>query len=247
MSRYSDLLITQGATNHWSLDETIEPYMDSIGGVHLTYAENARSELAVVHTGLVVNNSGYIRSLAENTITFDGASGFSCTYIANFTNFNVNRGILSKRQNTTLGRTFTSFVFNSGTGSGLSFDLGNAGSRWTTGFYPPTGEWVHIAYTYDAATLTGSAYMNGQLIQTYVYPTAPTSTAADSTMLIGGLQSSITGAAGSLMTGSIDEVALFTRKTLTHEEILTQYATAFPITRIFDGTNWHDADKRVIS
>lgn len=224
MSRYSELVIAQGASNYWTLDETAAPYTDSVGGVHLTYSESITSELAAVRSGIAVVTAGFTRSESENSITFNAAFGFSYSFLVKFTNFNVNRGVIGKRQNTTTSRTFSAFVFNLATGSGLSLDIGNSGSRWTTGYYPPTGEWVHIAYTYDPTTTNGAA-----------------------TMLVGGLQASVDGSAGSLMSGTIDEVSLFTRKTLSAAEVRDQYATVFPITRVFDGTNWHHADKHVIS
>ena len=64
--------------------------------------------------------------------------------------------------------------------------------------------------------------------------------------MVGGLQANVNGALGNGMSGSIDEIALFPGKVLSQEEINTQYAAVFPITRVYDGTTWADADKRVI-
>ena len=118
--------------------------------------------------------------------------------------------------------------------------------RWSTGFYPPVNEWVHIAYTYDPSTVTGRAYFNGKLLQTHDYSSPPNSTQLDANMMIGALQATAGGSASSPMSGSVDEVVIFTQKTLSLSEIQAQYATSLPITRVFDGTNWQDADKRVI-
>ena len=164
-----------------------------------------------------------------------------------FTAYSSNKGVMSKRGSTTVNRSFSSFVFNMATGTGLSFDIGSNQVRWTTGYYPPVNEWVHVAYTYNPATNTALAYINGKLLATNAYSIAPASTAGDSHFVIGGLQSGTGGSTTNLMAGGINSMTFFTRKVLSPEEISAQYNTAFPITRIFDGTTWHDADTRVIS
>jgi len=49
-----------------------------------------------------------------------------------------------------------------------------------------------------------------------------------------------------LFPGLLDEVAVWNNKTLSPSEILAQYSTAFPIIRVFNGTSWQDADRKIL-
>lgn len=249
MSRYSDLIISQGATNYWQLEETTTPYIDVIGGVDLGYSTGASDTLAVVENGVDFNASGFARTSAiDGTIVFNNTQGFSYSFMAYLRNYDSNRGFLSKRNATSINRSFAAFVFNSTAGTGLCFDIGNNQVRWSTGHYPPLNEWVHIAFTYDPSTLTSRAYVNGALIASVTYVTqTPQSTQGTANFMIGAMQSGTGGTASNFLNGGMDEVAFFTNKTLSAAEIRAQYDTAFPIMRV-KNTNgeWHDADRRVL-
>lgn len=248
MSRYSDLIIQQGATNYWPLSEPSGAFMDSIGGVTLgTVSSTITRELAVVGNGATFDGASVARtSGANNTINYNQSLGFSYSYIAKFRSFVGNNSVICKRVAASTNGSFASFVFNAGNGTGITFDLGDNQRRWAINYYPPLNEWTHIAFTYEPATLTGSAYINGVLHSTNVYNTAPLSTTTDTNVLIGALQSSAGGSANNNLDGSVNAVAIFSQKTLSAAEVAAQYNTAFPITRVFDGTNWHDADRRIL-
>ncbi len=248
MSNYSSLIITQGATHYWSLDEPSAPYVDAIGGVNLSHSENMTSELGAVNAGAVFSGTGLIRSLnQDSSVAFDSFQGFSYSYLALFTSYSINRGVISKRQSGTAGRSFSSFVFNQSAGTGLSFDIGNGQMRWSTNYYPPVKEWVHIAYSYDPATLGARAYVNGELIASHTYSSRPSSSQTTAHIMIGALQADVSGSAGSYMGGMVDEMAFFINKTLTAQEVRAQAAAVLPVMRIYTGSNWVYADKRVIS
>ena len=247
MSNYSALILAQGATQYWSLDEPSIPYIDAVSGMQLDHSENATSEPGAVHSGVSFPGTSLVRGLTlDSTVAFNVLQGFSYSYLVQFANYSVNRGVISKRRTGTVARTFSSFVFNQGTTSGLTFDIGHNQIRWSTGYYPPAKEWVHIAYTYDPTTVTGRAYVNGQLIGSNTYDTPPTDTQTSAHIMIGALQGDVAGGASSYMSGMIDEIALFTTKTLSPEEIRAQYAIALPVMRIYDGSQWLHADKKVI-
>lgn len=249
MSRYSDLVAEQGATNYWSFNETSGAFFDSIGGVTLgTVSSTVARELAVVGNSATFDGVSVARtSAADSTIKYVQTLGFSYSYIARFRSYTTNNGIVCKRVAASTNTTFASLMFNAGAGTGLAFDIGDNQRRWTIGYYPPLNEWVHVTYTYEPSTLTGAAYINGVLHSTTNYTDAPLSSTVNTHVMIGALQSSAGGGANNNLSGSVNALALFTQKTLSAAEVSAQYHTAFPITRVFDGTNWHDADKRVIS
>mgnify|MGYP003347569081 CR=1 FL=1 len=122
MSRYSDLVIAQGADHYWPLNETGGTYFDTIGTVHLATLTDMTSELAVVNNGAKFNGTTSLArtSAIDTTLTFLNTAGFSYSYIAKFTTYNLNKGVFSKRASTTNSRSFASFVFN------LSSEIGRA-------------------------------------------------------------------------------------------------------------------------
>lgn len=241
MSRYSDLINAQGATHHWPLEETTGPYNDRIGTVHLNSTGTAvRGELAVVNAGLNTVSGGYARTASTTEVAVSPTSPFSYSFILSM-NVNAktgNQGIIGKRLSGTADRTFMCYL--NGATKILMFDLGSNQTRWTTS-YTPTLEFQHIAFTHQPS-VGYKLYVNGQLQETTnAYSPAAASTVGELT--ISTLPASVTNT----MVGVVDEVAIFENKLLSPDEVAAQYATAFPITRVFDGTNWHDADKRVIS
>lgn len=249
MSRYSDLVVAQGADHYWSLSEATGTYFDSIGTAHLDTLIDMSTELAVVNNGAKFNGTTSLArtNALDTTLTFLNSAGFSYSYIVKFiSNYTTNRGVFSKRTSGSNNRSFASFVFNASNGTGLSFDIGNSQTRWSTNYYPPLNEWVHICYTYDPSTATGRAYVNGASIGSITYSSTPTSTTGNSQFMIGAMQSAADGSGSNFLLGSINAIAFFTRKTLSEAEVMAQYATAFPIMRVFDGTNWNDADRKVL-
>lgn len=241
MSRYSDLIDTQGVTHHWPLEETSGAYNDRIGTVHLNVAGAAqRGSLAVVNAGMNTSSGGYARATSTAQIVVNQAEPFSYSLIVAL-DVNAktgNQGLIGKRLSSTVDRTFMCWI--NGTTKALCFDLGNNQTRWTTN-YVITTEFQHIAFTYEPS-VGYKLYVNGVLqdsTSTYV----PTNANTVGEVTISTLPASTTNT----VVGVIDEVAIFENKLLSPSEVAAQYATAFPITRIFNGTNWYDADKRVIS
>jgi hypothetical protein len=250
MSRYSDLVQAQGATHHWSFDEPGAPFLDTVGTMHMDIVDGSASDVdGVVNKAVGLGGGTAIRQLGpESTVQFVNTQGFSYSAIALYNSFSVNGAIVGRRQNGTTARTFGMFVFNSGTGSGLTTDIGGNQIRWTTGFYPPIGEYCHYAYAYDPATNTGQLWINGQLLATNNYASTPNNSSGSAYVMVGGLQNSSDGSSSSNINGRIDDIAIFQNKTLTDAEVLAQYATAFPIMRVLNGDGtWTDADRRVIS
>lgn len=250
MSRYSDLIIQQGADQYWPLDESAPPYRNKVTTLHLDYAEGLYgSELAVVDNAVTFNADGCIRTSANVTgaISFDNTRGFSYSFIVKVKDYGINRGIFSRRQSTALNRVAACFIFGTATGTGLSFDIGTQQLRWVTSYYPPVQQFVHIAYAYNPTLNQGKYWVNGVPMGTTNYSSTPSSSSGPSFFMLGAMQSGATGDFSNNLAGSIDEFALFTRKTLTDSEVLAQYATAFPIMRIKNQDNtWTDADKRVL-
>ncbi len=242
MSRYSDLIDNQSPTHHWPLDETTGQYIDRVGSINLnaTGLPN-RGALAVVNAGLDTRAGGYARIASITSLSVNQLLAFSYSLIfsADVNAKTGNQGLVGKRLSGTTERTFMCWI--NGSTKMLVMDLGNNQTRWNTN-YSPTIEFQHIAFTYEPS-VGYKLYVNGQLhdsINTYT-PTTSANTVGEFT--ISTLPASVTN----VLIGVIDEVAIFEGKLLSPSEVAAQYATAFPITRVFDGTNWHDADKRVIS
>lgn len=248
MSRYSDLVQAQGATHHWSFDEGSATFYDSVGGIHCDIVSGGSSEeVSVVKKGVKLEGSSLIRqSSLDSTLQFNPSLGFSYSVITRQDSYSSDNGIVCRRITSASGRTFAMFVFGTGSGGGLTTDIGGNQLRWSTDFYPTIGEWYHIAYTYDPADNYGRIYINGELEYSNEYSSSPTASSGDTYIMFGALQNSSGGSGSSNLNGAIDDTAIFEGKVLSQEEIRAQYNTAFPITRVFDGSTWSDADRRIL-
>ncbi len=247
MSRYSDLLISQSVTHYWPLDDVSgSTAVAAVGGLNLTQAGAVvEGAPAVVGTGFVFSgsaNSSY-SSVSTSAMAFNSANGYSASWIMRCDQTMSGSGawgIVSRRANSSLGRTFSAFM-QGGTGGSINIDYGNNQIRWDSGFIPTQGAYFHVATTWTPGG-TYRLYVNGVQYSS-TGGQAPTTTAANGPFFIGALGASPTS---QLFPGLIDEVAVWNNKTLSADEIKAQYATAFPITRLFDGTNWNDADVRTL-
>jgi hypothetical protein len=246
MSRYSELIVAQGATHLWSLDEASgTTLLDSIGTVHLS-AVNAPTigALAAVGKGVTMARSSvqYLTSGTTPELTFDVTKPLSFSWIMNFNgNTTSNYAVFSRRVDINTDRTFNAFTYGT-YGGALAIDLGATNVRWDTGWIPERSRWYHVTFTFDHTTTTASLYINGQLFSSQSMPTVQ-SQLNPSVFYIG-----ILGGSGSSsgFSGTIDEVAIFENKLLSSAEIAAQYNTAFPIIRVFNGTTWNDADRRIL-
>lgn len=248
MSRYSNLMIAQGATHHWSFDELSgTSASDTIGVANLTSIDlMSRETPAVVKSCLLYAASKYAYQDSNTTMQFIETQPFSFSYIFKntlaLTSGNA-RGIISRRNNATTARNFSAFLFynNPNVQGALTIDFGDNQARWNTTFKPVVGTWYHNAVTWDPSTSSAQLYVNGAFSQSSSL--APTQGGATANFRIGALGG---GENGQNFVGPIDEVAVFKNKLLSVDEIAAQYNTAFPMMRIFDGTNWQDADKKVL-
>lgn len=247
MSRLSNLAISQGATHYWTFDEASAPFNDLVGTLHLTNTGGTITRVipSVVGSGQNLTSSGHIRTASTDTsVQFTGSQGFSYTAIVRPKGYTNNGAIITKRSTTTTDRVFGMFFFGTGTGTGLSVDLGTNQVRWSTNYYAPLNEWVMLTYTYSPSPATGKIYINGQLSYTNVYSTLPNSTSGVAYLTVGAYQTGTSPSYTTFFDGDIDDIALFEGKTLSAAEVLAQYATAFPITRVYDGSTWLDADRK---
>lgn len=246
MSRYSEVIVAQGATHHWTLDETTGTTLaDSIGTVHLTI----QNSVALGQNAVVGKAAGFSRvsqSFAwadvNDSMTFDSTKDFSYSWIMYYTGIpGNNNSIISRRTGVGVNRTFAAFCSATNDGE-LTFDLGDNQSRWPTGWIPTRYSWYHVAFTYAGATRRMTAYVNGQQVaSTTAYVPASQPLAAPFYIgILGGAPET------TAFSGSLDEIAVFENKLLSGTEVALQYNSAFPIVRVFDGTSWNDADRRIL-
>ena len=100
--------------------------------------------------------------------------------------------------------------------------LGEGGWFWVdTGYELPTGEWVHIAITYDGRY--GRAYVNGKLVHTYDYGSSKPIVATSTDLRIGARGSP--NPPYDFFHGLIDDVRIYGRA-LSDEEIYNNYRGA---------------------
>jgi len=250
MSRYSDLLLLQGVTSHWKLDETsgaIDTYAyDSVGSSHLKINRTMTVGAdAVVGTGFVfagLDSVQYLSLGSSSIFNFKGAENFSYSWIMRVDTLNTNHGIISKRMSNTENRHFSAFLY-SVQSYALHFDLGGNSRRWNTEWIPEIGKYYHCAFTFEPATNKWKLYVNG------VLETSTTSMNPEATSGVGAASlyvGVLGGASSGSFAGLLDEVAIFMNKLLEPSEVLAQYSTAFPIMRTLTASGWKDADRRVL-
>lgn len=248
MSRYSDLVLSQGATNHWSLDEAADATtaIDSIGGVNLSINGAPGRGLAVVNGGMSFAASKYLGATATAAMPFDNTLPFSYSFIMRRDSLIAASGVVSRRTNGTTSRTFGCFFYNANpvVANALVIDFGESQARWNTTFLPTIGTYYHVAIVYSPTGPTFTVYVNGEFYASTTLGIAPTSQPGTANFRIGCLGG---GEASQNFSGLIDEVVVFTAVELTPDQVRAQYATAFPIMRVFNGSTWSDADKRVIT
>lgn len=243
MSVYSNLIIAQGATHLWKLDETSGPFQDSVGTLSLTIDGTTvtPNQLGAVGRCPYFVTGGNLTSVTDTTMNYVAANNFSWSlWMRQAASGNI-QGLIGKRQSGSGLPNFAAFLFST-TADSLNIDLGGNQTRWNTGWVPTVNAWYHVAFTYEIATNRRRLYINGVQFATDNTTTAPTDGTGSTPFKIGVLPGTT-----SAFYGNLDEVAIFENKLLSPAEIAAQYNTSFPFLRVFDGTNWNDADKRVIS
>ena len=240
MSRYSDLMTLQSATHYWKLDEASGTVVATTGGLNLSpIGTPIYGADAVVGTGMKFTNaSSYLTVGSAPSLNFNASAQLSYSFMLYVHNLALPQGIISRRTDANNNKHFGAFIY---TGNALVFDMGANQARWTTSYIVTTGTWMHVAFTFDPTGTRARLYVNGIQVDT-TNALAPTSNSVDTTFTIGILGGSVT----SIANATIDEVAIFMGKVLSPAEVTAQFATAFPITRVFDGTSWRDADRRVL-
>ena len=244
MSRYSTLVIAQGATHHWSLDEAGGTAFATVGGVNLNIVNSPARELAVVNNGIVVNTGQYAGA-TESSILFNNTLPFSYSFIISRRGVGTADAVLARRINSATSRQFAAFFFstNAVLANALVLDLGANQVRTSTTFLPTIREYYHVAVCWTPTDNTLKLYVNGALYSTHSLPTVPTSNTEESNIRIGTMGG---GETTQNFAGLIDEVSIFNGVELTPTMVRAQYATAFPILRVFNGTSWNDTEKKVI-
>lgn len=242
---YRDVLVAQGVTHHWPLEEISGTTSSALsGGVTMTI-NNPSGMLGargVVGNGMAftTNSSGQsLTSSATSSAAFDGNGSFSCSWIMSYVAEPGYHGIVCKRVAASTTTHFAVFLYD---GDELYLDLGRYQVRWNTGWKPTSGVWYHCAFVYDKSATTQSLYINGQLQVTRTIA-APTGQTDDAPMSIGYLM----GNTYTSFSGTLDEIALFVGKALSASEVLAQYRTVFPIHWVYDGTKWASGNRRVIT
>ncbi|MES2631300.1 MAG: LamG domain-containing protein [Patescibacteria group bacterium] len=241
MSRYSELMAVQGATHYWELNDASNGALATIGNVNLNDSGTLiYQEPAVVGTGIrFTEPSSYLTSVSTSQVNFNNSQPFSYSFMFMVYSFATPQGLLSKRVAASSSTHFAAFIFTS---NHLFFDLGSNQTRWDTGWTPDVNTWYHIAFTFNPAdTNRYRLYVNGVMTAT-TQVFVPNSSGTNAPIFIGILGGSTSGIGRS----TIDEFAIFTNKLLSAAEVAAQFGTAFPVTRVFNGTSWVDADKRII-
>lgn len=244
MTRYSELMNLQGASFHWGLNEApgATTATSSTGNLNLVYdGAYVLDQLGVVGRSVLFGDGALSRAyLTTPSVTFDSTNGFSASAMFMMNKaLTTNRGIFGKRNASDSSPTFLLWI--NYTNGFFYVDLGATTSRWQTNFSPQVNTWYHVAFTYAPAGSVFSLYVNG-VLQDSTTAFSPTSASYTTQLAIGQMS----GNSSYYFAGYIDEVAIWTRKTLSASEISAQYNTAFPITRVFNGTNWTDADRRIL-
>ncbi|MFZ1250683.1 MAG: LamG-like jellyroll fold domain-containing protein [Candidatus Microsaccharimonas sp.] len=109
------------------------------------------------------------------------------------------------------------FFHKLSTAAGMSLDIGNTSTRWSTGLTPSTSQWTHVVMTMNASGR--SYYSNGALQQTvtsaaYANPIVPTTS---------DLRIGVDSATAYRYTGAMDDVRIYNRS-LGADEIGALYA-----------------------
>lgn len=250
MSRYSDLILSQGATSHWRLDEVsgaIDTFAyDSIGSANLKINRTLVAGAdAVVGTGFQFAGTDSLQylSLGSSSIfNFNGANNLSYSWIMRVDKLDSNHGIISKRTSNTDNRHFSAFLY-SAQSYALYFDLGGNSRRWGTGWIPEIGKYYHCAFTYEQSTNKWKLYVNGVLEASTTDQTPQATSGVGTTNFFVGV---LGGSTSNSFNGVLDEVAMFMDKLLTPAQVMAQYATAFPIMRVLTPDGWKDADRRIL-
>lgn len=235
-------MASQGASYYWEMNDASGGAVATIGGLDLSDVGSPEYLTdAVVKTGIhLPAGTHYLQSAATTAMNFVATQGFSYSWIMKLdaTSTSSPWGIISKRTNGTTNRNFGAFTY---TGGNLFFDLGNNQQRWTSSFIPDADIWYHLAFTWAPGDSRMRLYVNGVMTSTTT-AYSPTNSGGNAPFYVGVL-----GGTSSATAAIIDEVAVFMNKTLTAAEVLAQYATAFPITKILNGSTWADADRKVIA
>ncbi len=241
---YRDILVSQGVTHHWPLDETVGTTAVALsGGTNLTInsAGVTLGARAAVGAGMTFAGGAvgqYLYSPTTSDASFDVTRGFSISWMMYVTSNTINHGIISKRIGSTDTTHFAVFFLQNQAGT-LHVDLGGNQSRWITGWTPALNTWYHCVFTYSPGPSTRRLYINGeQFASTTTY--VPLASSGNAPIYI----ATLAGSTGSGFAGTLDEMALFIGKTLSAEEVLLQYNTVFPVHWVYDGTKWVSGNKR---
>lgn len=242
---YREVLVSQGVTHHWALDETsgLTAFASSgasdltINNTSVTLGARAAVGSGMAFAGGAVGQYLYTPTTAD--ASFDNTQGFSISWMMYVTSNTINHGIISKRIASVNTTHFAVFFLQSQAGI-LHVDLGGNQSRWTTGWTPSLATWYHCVFTYSPNLSTRYLYVNGQQVATTT-TAIPTASSGNAPIYV----ATLAGSTGSGFAGTLDEMALFVGKTLSPAEVLQQYNTAFPIYWVYDGASWKSGNKRV--
>ncbi|MGB5725661.1 MAG: LamG-like jellyroll fold domain-containing protein [Thiogranum sp.] len=189
-----------GPLAHWKLDETSgNTAVDSLGG----------------HDGTLINGPTWGAGQLDGALSFDGNNDYINVPhddTLSLTTFSISAWIqptaLSGWQIVVSKSNSTSWNYYLGTsGSEIALGFNNSGS-WTefitSGAGLSTGQWYHLAGTFDDATGEGKVYLNGALIHTGTTTASPPATS--DAVTIGK------SAAGEYWSGRLDDIRLFDRR-----------------------------------
>jgi hypothetical protein len=190
---------TTGPLAHWKLDETAGlTAVDSVGG----------------HDGTLTNDPTWSTGQLDGALNFDGSNDYVNVPhddTLSLTTFSISAWIrpaaLSGWQIVVSKGNTTSWNYYLGiNGSEISIGFNNSGS-WTefltSGAGLATGQWYHLAGTFDDAAGEGKVYLNGALIHTGTTTASPSATS--DAVMIGN------SPAGEYWPGLLDDVRIYDR------------------------------------
>ena len=234
---YAALIVTNGPTAWWRLDET-----NIATGAILYDAEGLHNGTYTNNGGLTVTPGVVAAGITDTAITFNGDGSYaSIPYFSALSGSKFTLELWAKQTVVTPNVTAASSWNTSGTVGG--YDIGaqtywdGANPTYAIGqsgplnSYDPTinpGQWVHIVLEYGGTgnpSFPWQIYINGHNDGTYIYGDASVlNTSAP--FIIGGRGTGLATVLSRYFVGSVDEVAFYNYN-LTAGQVLADYTAAF--------------------
>lgn len=242
---YRDLVMSHSPAAYWRLEETSGTTVAAEVGPTLTVTGTPDMNVqGAVGRAFKFGGASSYEYLTGTPTGLGYATGSDLTLKcwASFTQTNVIQGMISLRTTSTADRHYNLFQYGTVAGQDITMDLGSSGTRWQTGYIPPTDSDLHMyVFTYRASTNVWILYVDGVAVN------STTIAISGSAALPGQIALAILGGSSTTsINGKLDEVAIFFTA-LSAAEIQALYDARPPIPgiKVHNGTTTVDKPIRV--